>query len=193
MTATLDSELFEETADRGDQKLLLLLTGSLLAVLLLVPFLPDAVAADTAARVFALLLMMIAAMDLLTFKVPNALVYPAIAFALAVTAILDPGLLPSSLAGGATALAIMVVLAVLQRGAMGMGDVKAACFSGCVLGIKGGAFSLLFGFVAAGIIALPIILLGLRSRKDRLPLAPFLVAGAFISYYLWGFLLDGSI
>jgi len=192
MTTVADAEM-REPQEQSSQRLWLALAGSLLATLLLTPFLPDSLGADTAARVFVLLLLLIAAIDFLTLKVPNALVYPSVVFALAVTAIIDPVLLPTSVAGGAAALVIMFLLAVVQRGAMGMGDVKVACLIGCMFGLKGGVFSLLFGFPAAGVIALPLVVLGLKDRKDRLPLAPFLVVGAFLSYYFWGFVIPGEL
>jgi leader peptidase (prepilin peptidase)/N-methyltransferase len=154
------------TEERNDQWVYALVACCLLAALILLPFLPEEVAADTAVRAFVVLLLLIAGIDLFTLRVPNALIYP---------------------------LLIMVLLALIQRGAMGMGDVKAACFSGCILGLKGGVFSILFGFAVAGLIALPVVILGIRNRKDVLPLAPFLIVGAFISYAFWGFVLPGAL
>jgi prepilin signal peptidase PulO-like enzyme (type II secretory pathway) len=193
MTAVADSTVTELAPDRSEESFLFLLPAGLFLALLLMPFLPDRIAADTTARILLIVLVVIAAIDIMTLTVPNILVYPAFVFALASTAIIDAGQLPEALAGGGVAFVIMLALAVLQRGAMGMGDVKVACLSGCILGIKGAIFSLLFGFVAAGIVALPIVLLKLRSRKDSMPLAPFLVIGAMISYQIWGFLLPGEL
>ena len=178
---------------RDERKMLLILAGCLLIALLLTPLLPDRVAADAVVRVAVLLLILMGAIDFVTLKVPNLLVYPAIAFVLTATAVIDSGSLPAALLGGGAALAIMIVLAAIQRGAMGMGDVKVACLIGCILGIKAGTFALLFGFSVAGVVALPLVLLGLRSRKDVLPLAPFLAIGALISIQIWGFLLPGNL
>lgn len=192
MTTEVDMAVDQGSEERTERAIFLALGAALLAALLITPFLPEGVAADNAARVFLLLLVLISGIDVATRRVPNALVYPSIAFGLVVTAVIDPGLLPAALAGGGAAFGVMLVLAIIQRGAMGMGDVKAACFSGCILGIKGGVFSLLFGFAVAGLVALPLVLFRLRDRKDTFPLAPFLVVGALLSYNFWGFVIPGS-
>lgn len=187
------SVMTEPAIGFSEDRALLLLPAGLLVALLAAIFLPEEVAADLVVRLFVIFLLLMAFSDLFTRKVPNILVYPSIAFALASTAILDVDLIPASLLGGGVMLAIMVVLALIQRGAMGMGDVKLACFGGCILGLKGGAFALIFGFIAAGVIALPVILLKLRDRKDYMPLAPFLAIGILLAFWFWGFLIDGDL
>jgi leader peptidase (prepilin peptidase)/N-methyltransferase len=175
-----------------DRALLPFVLGLLVSMLAIV-FLPEAVAADLAVRIFVTFLILTAVLDLFTRRVPNILVYPATAFSLAATAVIDPSLLVQALLGGWVVLAIMIVLAIIQRGAMGMGDVKVACFGGCILGLKGGVFALIFGFIAAGAVALPIVLLKLRDRRDYMPLAPFLAIGILAAFWFWGFLIDGDL
>lgn len=193
MTAQSTSEATQLTEDLSEDKPLLLLAAGLLIALAIMPFLPESVGADTAVRFFVLFLLFMAVMDIATLKVPNVLVYPSIAFALASTALIDLDAVVSALAGGGIVLVIMTVLAIVQRGAMGMGDVKIACFGGCILGVKGGVFSLLFGFVGAGVIALPVLLLRLRDRRDVMPLAPFIAIGILIAAWFWGFLIGGEV
>jgi leader peptidase (prepilin peptidase)/N-methyltransferase len=175
-----------------DRRVLLLAPAVLLAALVMLPFLPQSVAADTAIRLFVVLFLIIAAIDFLTLKVPNVIVYPALLFAFAATAIVDTGLLPQAAYGFGANLGIMMLIALIGRGAMGMGDVKVASFSGIVLGLKGGIMSILFGFTLAGAVALPVVLLRLRSRKDVLPLAPFLAGGALVYAYFFHFLLEAA-
>jgi len=71
----------------------------------------------------------------------------------------------------------MFVLAIVGRGAMGMGDVKVGCFAGCALGLTNGFLSLLFGFAAGGLFALVVLVLRLRHGKDVVPLTPFIAGG----------------
>ena len=176
-----------------EDRALLVLPLGLVAAVLAAVLLPAAVAADLVVRIFVLFLVLMAVADLFTRKIPNVLVYPSIVFALATTAVIDPSLLVKSLLGGAAVLGIMVLLAIIQRGAMGMGDVKLACFGGCILGLKGGIFALIFGFLAAGVVALPILLLRLRDRRDYMPLGPFLAIGILLAFWFWGFLIDGDL
>jgi leader peptidase (prepilin peptidase)/N-methyltransferase len=172
---------------------LLALLLALLAAVLAAALLPAAVASDLVVRIFVLFLALMAVADLFTRKIPNVLVYPSLIFALAATLVIDPGLLLKSVLGGAAVLGVMMLLAIVQRGAMGMGDVKMACFGGCILGLKGGIFALIFGFIGAGAIALPVILLKLRDRRDYMPLGPFLAIGILLAFWLWGFLIDGDL
>jgi len=180
-----------EAAARPSEKgPFLVLWALLLASLVVLALVPEHVAANTTAALSVALLILLGVIDLVTMRVPNLLVYPAILFALAATAVIDYTLLTQALAGGGALLAIMFLLAIIGRGAMGMGDVKAACFSGCVLGLKAGIASLLLGFAAGAIIALPLMILMHRSRKDFLPLTPFLAAGSIFIGLIVGFLVQ---
>lgn len=168
---------------------LLVLPATLAAALVTMPFLPNEIAAATVVRICVGVYVTLAAIDFFTRRVPNVVVYPAIAFALAATVIVEPGLAVDTFAGGAAALVVMYALAVIGRGSMGMGDVKAACFGGCVLGAQGGVIALFLGFAIGAVVALPLLLLRIRGRKDSLPLTPFLAAG-FVTYgAIFGFLL----
>lgn len=146
-------------------------------------------AARLATQLFVVTLIVLAVIDFVTLRVPNLIVYPAILFALVATALADSDLLFDGFIGGAALLGAMFVLAVIGRGAMGMGDVKLACFIGCAMGLRAGFISLLFGFAIGAIIAAAVLLLRLRSRKDSLPLTPFLALGAIINIVFFGSLL----
>ena len=167
---------------------------AILAVsLLFLPFLPEEIAAETALRTAVLAYLTIAAIDLFTKKVPNVLVYPAIAYTLSATAIVDSTALLSALLGGLAALGVMFGLALLSRGSMGMGDVKAAGLGGCIVGLPGGVIALMFGFAIGAAVSLPLLLLRLRGRRDSLPLTPFLAAGMLVYGLLVRFLLTPNL
>jgi len=157
------------------------------------PFLPDSVAADLIVRSTLVAYATIAAVDFMTRKVPNLLVYSSIAFVLIATGIVDASLLPEALVGGSIALAVMFGLALLSRGSMGMGDVKAACLGGCLVGWPGGLVALLFGFAIAAAVSLPLLLLRLRGRKDSVPLTPFLLSGTIVYGIIVNFLLTPGL
>lgn len=197
MTATidLDDTLGLEGEDSSgtpvfDTRLAAAVSAVLVAALIAMPFLRQDLAATTMTRIIIVVMLLLSFVDIVTLRVPNVLVLPATAFVLAGTAIVEPGLVGEAALGGVTGLGIMFVLALIGRGSMGMGDVKFACLSGCALGWKGAIGSLLLGFAAGGIVALLVLLLRLRDRKDSLPLTPFLAAGAITWGVLAGFVLS---
>jgi leader peptidase (prepilin peptidase)/N-methyltransferase len=123
-------------------------------------------------------LAVVAATDLSQRRVPNGLIYPAFVGALVTAAAF--GSLASALTGGAVGFATFYVFALISRGALGMGDVKLAAYVGALLGVGALAVALAAGMLAASAVALALLVLRRASRKDTLPLAPFLVGPALL-------------
>jgi leader peptidase (prepilin peptidase)/N-methyltransferase len=125
--------------------------------------------------------------DLTRRLLPNRVTYPAIAYGMA-AAFVDPRFHWSDsrlnfldgwlggLAGGA----VFLVLALLARGQLGMGDVKLATFIGLVTGFRLFYTALLLGVVAGGGGGGGLLLTRRRGRKDMIPYGPFLVFGALV-------------
>jgi leader peptidase (prepilin peptidase)/N-methyltransferase len=183
MTMAVESP---KVSRKVDLYVLIGLTPLLLGALVVLTTLPDKSAENMVTQLYVFCFLVLAAFDLWTWRVPNLLIYPFILFALLATAVFDLSLVDNALLGGLACLAIMFVLAVIGRGSMGMGDVKAGCFIGCCLGPVPGFAALVIGFAAGAIIAVPILLLRLRSRKDSIPLTPFLAAGAIAMIVMIG-------
>lgn len=142
---------------------------------------------QAAAVSFLLLaLLLCAATDLLSYRVPNAITYPGAALALSAAAVLPGGDAASSLAAALLAGGALLAVAVVTRGGMGLGDVKLAVLIGAALGLSGAFQALALGIFAAGVIMLAALLAGLVSRKQALPYAPFLSAGAIAVVLLQG-------
>jgi len=68
---------------------------------------------------------------------------------------------------------------------MGGGDMKLGAMLGAFLGWPLGLLALFAGVLAGGIVALTLLALGRRGRKDAIPFGPFLALGGAISA-LWG-------
>lgn len=71
---------------------------------------------------------------------------------------------------------------------IGMGDVKLLAFTGLALGYFHWylvVVQLFIGFLSGALAAIPILILTRKGRKDRLPFAPFLAAGAIFAL-IWG-------
>jgi leader peptidase (prepilin peptidase)/N-methyltransferase len=137
-------------------------------------------------------LVAVSVTDLERRVVPNRIVLPATAIALAAQTIRDPSVewvLAGLAAGGALFLAALVYPA-----GMGMGDVKLAAFLGVLLGW---AVIAAF-FVAMAVSLLPALVIlvrhGRAGRKMGIPFAPFLALGGVVALFagdaLLGWYLD---
>ena len=134
--------------------------------------------------VYACAFLVCGATDLLSFRVPNVVTYPAIAGALLIAAFMPGSELGPSLAGGALAGGMLLFLAVVSRGGVGLGDVKLATFAGLALGWPLAFTALLITALGGGLISGLALLLRLRRRSDPLPYAPFIAAAA-VAVMLW--------
>lgn len=137
----------------------------------------DDLALRLLASLFGAALIALSVIDIEHQRIPNVLVYPALGLGL-VTA-LTPGLgrWYLHLAGGALAFAVLLAIAVVMRGAMGMGDVKLAAFVGLVVGFPNTLVALFVAFLLGGLIAATLLLAGRVSRRDPIPFGPFLAVG----------------
>ncbi len=155
MLAQLVGEIVEGTYGSTDQ-LLTVLAAVLLTVLLLV--------------------------DVATRRVPNALVLPATAAAVALD--LWRGSL-DALLGAAAGLALFGLLAwggrrLYGRTALGMGDVKLAMLVGALLGVVGGLVALAIGMLVAAGVAVVALRWDQSGPEATLPYGAALAAGALV-------------
>ncbi len=140
---------------------------------------------------FAGALVVVAAVDLKTRRVPNRLVYPGLVFGVLTPPLFGLEPLTEAVAGGALAFAIMLALALAGRGAMGMGDVKLATLSGLAIGLGGVLPWLVLTFVPAALVALVLLVTRRARLRDSLPLAPFLAGATLVVIVLHGGAIGG--
>lgn len=151
---------------------------------------PDPVRAGLGLAYLGLLLVM-AVQDMRTLRVPNRLVLPAMGFTLGTASLLGPGAAFQALGGWLLAGVILLVVAVVGRGAMGFGDVKVGAVCGAVVGLAGVVPMLAATFVVGGAFAGVLLALRFRKPKDVVAFTPFLVGAtiftlAYYRLYLWG-------
>ncbi len=131
-----------------------------------------------AVSALVLALLLCTGTDLLEYRVPNVVTYPSTALALGAAALFPDGnvlnALVAALAGGL----IFLLLAIITRGGLGLGDVKLAALIGAALGFPGGYQALVIGVMAGGFVILGLFLTGVVSRKQAVPYAPFLALSA---------------
>ena len=87
----------------------------------------------------------------------------------------------------------LLVLNLINPRYMGMGDVKLAFVLGVFLGWWGMGYvpiGLFLGFLLGSIGGIALIAAGLKTRKDHIPFAPFLSAGALLAVFVGQSILD---
>lgn len=157
--------------------------------------------ADWALPAFCLFLaalLAVALIDLEHFIVPNRIVLPMLAVSLPLLGLaalledewrsLATGVLGALLASNG----LLLVNLVNPRG-MGMGDVKLALLLGLFLGwldLGHVALGLFLGFLFGAVGGILLIALRIKTRKDPVPFAPFLAAGALVAVLFGDWLLD---
>jgi leader peptidase (prepilin peptidase)/N-methyltransferase len=132
---------------------------------------------------YAAAFIVCAATDLMAFRVPNVVTYPAAAAALVAAALMPNGDVAEALIGGAVGGGLMLGVALLSRGGLGLGDVKLAGFAGLALGGPLILPALLITALAGGVAAAGVAV-RVRRRSHPMPYAPFISAGA-IAVLLW--------
>ena len=142
------------------------------------------------AAVLFLFLFLASLLDLQTGLIHNKISLPGILAGLALS--LLPGGLTflQSLAGLLVIGGILYLIAEVSRGGMGGGDIKLAALMGAFLGIRSGIVALFAGFLLGALVGTALLLTKKKGRKDAMPFAPFLSAGAFVAFLFGGELVD---
>jgi leader peptidase (prepilin peptidase) / N-methyltransferase len=86
-----------------------------------------------------------------------------------------------ALGGAGLGFGFLLLLAVLVRGGMGLGDVKLAAVIGLFLGYPWVGMGLMLAFLAGGLAGALLILLRVVGRKDVIPFGPYLALGAALT------------
>jgi len=131
-------------------------------------------------------LLVCTATDLMRYRVPNAITYPGTALALLAALLLPDADIVSAIAAAIVGALVFLVLAFVTRGGMGLGDVKLAMLIGAGLGLPAAYQALVIGVMVGGLMILALLMLGLVSRKQAVPYAPFLALAAVAVVLLQG-------
>lgn len=147
----------------------------------------------------AALLLAIAVIDLEHRIIPNRLVAPA-SFVLVLLAPLWPDFgidrafifeharlasFVNSLIAGVGGVSFFWVVKRIYPKGMGAGDVKMAGMLGLMVGYPGIVLSIWAAAILGGAVALGLLTLGGRGRKDAIPFGPFLSFGGIVALF-WG-------
>lgn len=137
---------------------------------------------------FAAITIALAAIDLDTHRLPNAIVLPSyiVLIVLFVSSALlmgSPDVAARAAAGAGILFGLYLVLALVAPRGMGMGDVKLAGVIGLVLGWFGWAalaVGAMAAFVFGGLFGIALIALRRARRNTGIPFGPWMLAGAWL-------------
>ena len=127
----------------------------------------------------------------------NKIVYPAMAVAFVISTFIPdvminrfiyPGIAGyalSSIVAGIAGFIIFLLIVIISRGGMGFGDVKMAGLIGLVTGWPQVFLAILIGILLGGLVALVLLILKIKGRKQAIPFGPFLAIG-MIATLLYG-------
>ena len=140
---------------------------------------------------FGTLLAAVAWFDLRTLRAPNAIVLPGLLAVLVTALAFGTSAFGQAAGGAALAFALLLLIAGVGRGAMGLGDVKFAALVGATVGLRLVLPAVVVAFVAGGLVAAVALGFKLRRRKDVLAFTPLLAVGAVAAMALYPGYLAG--
>ena len=85
--------------------------------------------------------------------------------------------------GGALGFGLIALIILVSRGGMGWGDALLMAGVGCAVGWKYCAFGMYLGFIAGGVVVIPLMAAKKLKRKDAVPLGPFLAIGCVLALF----------
>ena len=156
--------------------------------------------------IYTCVFIAIAVIDLEKGIIPNSISYPFMIIAVIVTTFLGSGIsnevclidyfgvrqtlpflanLIDSLIGGILAFIFLLLIVIISRGGMGIGDVKLAAMIGFMTAFPMIVIALFLAIISGGIVAAVLLITRRKQRKDTVPFGPFLCLGALITL-LWG-------
>lgn len=135
---------------------------------------------------YAAFLLTVMVIDFEHRRVLNVMVAPAAVAALALSLLPQTPSVESALLGGAVGLGLFVVVYLLSRGHLGMGDVKLAGVIGLMLGYPVVVNALVVGILLGAAAALVLLATRRATRKSTMAYAPYLALGAlFVMWWNW--------
>ena len=137
------------------------------------------------AATFFSMLIAITAIDLAHQIIPDVITLPGILIGLVGSVATGRLTWVDSVVGIVVGGGIFFVIILASGGGMGGGDMKLGAMLGAFLGWKLGLLAVLLGVVSGGIVALCLLSMGRKGRKEAIPFGPFLALGGAITF-VWG-------
>ena len=130
-------------------------------------------------------LVVVTAIDLQHQLIPDVITLPGILVGLVANLAIGHVSWRDCVIGIVVGGGLFLVIILVSRGGMGGGDMKLGAMLGAFLGWKALLFALFGSIVLGGVVAIAVLVSGLRGRKDQIPFGPFLAAGGAMALF-WG-------
>lgn len=134
--------------------------------------------------VIVAVLIAAAFIDIRTRRIPDRLVLAAATAGLLLMSVDSGKSWIDSLAGGLVSGVVMLIIRMITRNGLGLGDVKLLGCTGIYLGLEGALSSMVVAVVLSGIFSLVLICIKRENRKSEIPFAPFILAGTLAAVFL---------
>lgn len=131
------------------------------------------------------LLLMVTFIDLEHYIIPNSLILAGLITGVIFLPLTREYTLAGALFGITFTAGFLLLLNIVSRGGMGMGDVKFGAFIGIILGWPLSLLAVFLACLAAGLTGALLLTARRKSRKDPIPFGPFLSLGTFVAF-MWG-------
>lgn len=128
--------------------------------------------------------------DLQLQIIPNKITYFGIIIGLIFSLIFNYISIKLSLLGLLIPGGFLLLIAVITKGGMGIGDVKFAAMIGTFIGPKLALIGIFLGSLLGSIIALFLLLAGKKTRKSKLPFGPLIAVGALVMIFYGEVIID---
>ncbi|OCL28138.1 peptidase A24 [Orenia metallireducens] len=135
--------------------------------------------------VLACLLIVSSLIDLKYMIIPDYLNYFGIVLGFIFALFFEYQTLYSALLGLLIPAAILLLIVIISKGGMGVGDVKLIAMIGAFIGVKYAVATIFLGAFIGSVIGVGLMITGIKGRKDRIPFGPFIAMAALLMI-LWG-------
>ena len=130
-------------------------------------------------------LVAVTGIDLAHQIIPDVITLPGIAVGLACSLVTGQPRWLESLIGAVVGGGLFLLIIVASGGGMGGGDMKLGAMLGAFLGWRLLLVGVMISVLAGGVVAIALLALRRRGRKDAVPFGPFLALGGALAL-LWG-------
>ncbi|HLB25247.1 MAG TPA: A24 family peptidase [Nitrospirota bacterium] len=122
--------------------------------------------------------------------IPDEITLPGIALGLVLGPVVFKTGIINSVLGVLAGGGLFYLIAVVSKGGMGGGDIKLMAMIGAFFGWKPALVTIFFGSLLGAVVGIGLMLFRGMHRKTPIPFGPFLVAGAVITIFRGGELLE---
>ncbi len=135
-------------------------------------------------------LVVVTGIDLDHQIIPDVVSLPGIVVGVALSLLTGAPRWLDALIGVLVGGGLFFVIIVASGGGMGGGDMKLAAMLGAFLGWQGLLVAMLLAALTGGLVAVVLLALGRKGRKDPVPFGPFLALGGMVAFLYEDRLID---